>query len=155
MVVVGARRELARPIIARSFYRDLEINKIPFTTIIDMGNVKRPLEVADKRDHQDITPVQYTFCNICTCTAIFHACKNDNFQMKNWDIFLLLMRIHSQCFRAKKKNKKKNEYHCKPQFYDIKIGSKGLVTLHGPVCMMKRKRYHPMFSIFIKGQPGL
>ena len=31
--------------------------------------------------HYDDTPVQYT--------AIFHGCKNDKFQMKNCDIFLI------------------------------------------------------------------
>ena len=31
--------------------------------------------------HYDNTPMQYT--------AIFNGCKNDNFQMKNCDIFLL------------------------------------------------------------------
>ena len=31
--------------------------------------------------HYDDTPVKYT--------TIFHFCKNDNFQMKNWDIFLI------------------------------------------------------------------
>ena len=31
--------------------------------------------------HYENTPMQYT--------AIFHRCKNDNFQMKNSDIFLI------------------------------------------------------------------
>ena len=38
--------------------------------------------------HYENTPMQYT----CTCTVIFHSCKkfckNDNFQMKNSDIFI-------------------------------------------------------------------
>ena len=33
--------------------------------------------------HYDDTPVKYT------CTAIFHYCKNDNFQLKNLVIFLI------------------------------------------------------------------
>ena len=67
--------------------------------------------------------------------AIFHGCKNDNFQMKNCDIFLIfaqnidrgytLEHINEAvltctldlCFRAKK-----SEYPCKPQFYYIKVG---------------------------------
>ena len=32
--------------------------------------------------HYANTPMQYT--------AIFHGCKNDNFQMKNYDIFLFV-----------------------------------------------------------------
>ena len=32
--------------------------------------------------HSDNTPMKYT--------AIFHGCKNDNFQMKNCDMFLIL-----------------------------------------------------------------
>ena len=35
------------------------------------------------RLHYEITPIQYT------CTAIFHGHKNDNFQMKNCNIFLI------------------------------------------------------------------
>ena len=31
--------------------------------------------------HYENTPMQYT--------AIFHSCKNDNFQMKNFDIVLI------------------------------------------------------------------
>ena len=33
------------------------------------------------RYHYDKTPIQYT--------VIFHGCKNDYFQMKNYDIFLI------------------------------------------------------------------
>ena len=35
----------------------------------------------DSNFHYENTPMQYT--------AIFHCCKNDNFQMKNSDIFLI------------------------------------------------------------------
>ena len=83
-------------------------------------------------------PMQYT--------AIFHSCKNDNFQMKSCDIFLIfaqnidreytlepppsneavLTRIHNLCFRAKIR---KNEYPCKPQFYYIKVGCKGVYII--------------------------
>ena len=83
--------------------------------------------------YYDNTPIQYT--------VIFHGCKNDYFQMKNLDIFLIfaqnidygytlepprrggsneavLTSTHNLCFRAKiRKN-------CKPQFYYIKVGCK-------------------------------
>ena len=64
-------------------------------------------------------PMQYT--------AIFHGCKNDNFQMKDCDMFLIFAqnidRGYNFCFRAKIR---KNEYHCKPQFNYIKVGCKGV-----------------------------
>ena len=61
-------------------------------------------------------------------TAIFHGYKNDNFQMKNCDIFLIIAQnidcgIHNLCFGAKIR---KNVYPCKPQFYYIKVGCKGV-----------------------------
>ena len=37
--------------------------------------------LANKNQHYANTPMQYT--------AIFHGCKNDNFQMKNCDVFLI------------------------------------------------------------------
>ena len=73
--------------------------------------------------------------------AIFHGCKNDNFQMKKVDDFLIfaqnidrgytfnrlseavLTSTHNLCFRAKIR---KNVYPCKPQFYYIKVGCKGV-----------------------------
>ena len=71
--------------------------------------------------------------------AILHGCKNDNFQMKNCDIFLIfvqnidrgytleppqaLMSTHNLCFRAKVR---KNVYPSKPLFYYIKVGCKGV-----------------------------
>ena len=71
-------------------------------------------------------------------TAIFHGCNNDNFQMKNCDIFLILAQnidcgytlteavltsTHNLCLRAKIR---KNVYPCKPHFYYIKVGCKGV-----------------------------
>ena len=43
-------------------------------------------------------------------TAIFHGCKNDNFQMKINDIFLIFAQnidsgTHNLCFRAKIRKK--------------------------------------------------
>ena len=71
------------------------------------------------------TPMQHT--------AIFHGCKNVNFQMKNYNIFLIFaqnidcgytlepasMSTHNLCFRAKRR---KNVYPCTPQFRYIKMG---------------------------------
>ena len=71
-------------------------------------------------------------------TAIFHGCKNVNFQMKNYNIFLIfaqnidcgytlfeavLTSTHNLCFKVKIR---KNVYPCKPQVYYIKVGCKGL-----------------------------
>ena len=74
-------------------------------------------------------------------TAIFHGYKKDNFQMKNCDFFLIfaksincgysleppheavLTSTHNLCFRAKIR---KNVYPCKPHFYYIKEGCKGV-----------------------------
>ena len=35
--------------------------------------------------------IRFVISQTCPCniTAIFHACKNDNFQMKTFDIFLI------------------------------------------------------------------
>ena len=78
--------------------------------------------------HYKNTPMQYA--------AIFEGCKNGNFQMKNCDIFLIfaqnidcrytfvLTSTHKLCFRAKIRGK--NAYLCKPQFYYIKVGCKGV-----------------------------
>ena len=66
-------------------------------------------------------------------TAIFHGCKNDHFQMNVLNIFLIfaqnidseavLTSTHNQCFGAKIR---KIVYLCKPQFYYIKVGCKGV-----------------------------
>ena len=69
------------------------------------------------------TSVQYT--------AIYHGCKTGNFQFKFWDFFLIFdQNIDCEytlepplCFRAKIR---KNVYPCKPQFYYIKVGCKGV-----------------------------
>ena len=70
-------------------------------------------------------PMQYT--------AIFHGCKIDNFQMKSCDIFLIfaqnidceavLTSTHNLCLEQKYE---KNVCPCKPQFYYIKVGCKGV-----------------------------
>ena len=51
-------------------------------------------------------------------TAIFQGCKKDNFQMKNCD------ENPQSMFWSK--NKKNNVYPCKPEFYYIKVGCKGV-----------------------------
>ena len=78
--------------------------------------------------HYDNTPMQYT--------VIFDSCKNDNFQMKNCDMFLIfaqnidcgysvrrfLQEYPQSMFRAKIRI----HVHVFPQFYYIKVGVKGL-----------------------------
>ena len=75
-------------------------------------------------------------------TVIFHSCENDNFQMKNCDIFLIFAQNIDRGYKLappqwgssneypwsmfKSKNKKKHAYPCKPQFYYIKVGCKGV-----------------------------
>ena len=57
-------------------------------------------------------------------TAIFHGCKNYNFQMKIFDKSeAVLTSNHNLCFGAKIR---KLVYPCKPQFYYIKVGCKGV-----------------------------
>ena len=51
---------------------------------------------------------------------------------QNIDREAVLTCTHNLCFRAKIR---KNEYPCKPQFYNIKMGCKGS-SLHGLVFMM-------------------
>ena len=73
-------------------------------------------------------------------TAIFHCCENVNFPFKIFEFFFLifaqnidrgytleppqvLTSTHNQCFGAKIR---KNVYPCKPPFYFIKVGCKGV-----------------------------
>ena len=68
-------------------------------------------------------------------TAIFHGCKNVHFQMIFFNIFLFLLKTLIVGTRGGSneypqsmfwsKNKKK-VYPCKPQFYYIKVGCKGV-----------------------------
>ena len=85
------------------------------------------------RYHYANTSMQYT--------AIFHGCKKRQFSVEFiFDIFYIfaqnidcgyslepseavLTSTHNLCFRAKIR---KNEYPCKPQFYCIKVGCKGV-----------------------------
>ena len=76
--------------------------------------------------------------------------------MKNYDFFLIfapkidrgyteavLTFTHDLCFRAKLR---KNVYHCKPQFYYIKVGYKGVyITLTCNHNARKTKRCVMMF----------
>ena len=75
-------------------------------------------------------------------TAIFHGCKNDNFQMKFSDIFLIFAQNIDCGYTLEppqrggsneypqsmfwSKNKKEMYSPCKPQFYYIKVGCKGV-----------------------------
>ena len=67
-------------------------------------------------------------------TAIFHGSKNENFYIKIDFFFIFAQNTncgytleppqgHNLCFRAKIR---KNVYPCKPQFYYIKVGCKGV-----------------------------
>ena len=76
-------------------------------------------------------------------SAIFHSCKKFNFQMIFFNIFLIfaqtlivgkrqnrlseavLTSTRNLCFRAKMR---KNVYPCKPQFYYIEVGCKGVYS---------------------------
>ena len=58
---------------------DNEENTLNQTSIIALEC--HSLAVLHKTVHYDYTPMQYI--------AIFHSCKNDNFQIKNCDIFLV------------------------------------------------------------------
>ena len=79
--------------------------------------------------HYAITPMQYI--------AIFHGCKNVNFQMKNYYIFLIFAQNIDCAYTLELEAvllKEKNVYPCTPQFYYIKEGCKGV--LHGHVFVM-------------------
>ena len=53
-------------------------------------------------DYEILTTIgKMDFCFItitCNIYCVFHGCKNDNFQMKNSDIFLFLIKIHHNLF---------------------------------------------------------
>ena len=76
--------------------------------------------------HYENTPMQYT--------AIFHCCKNVNFQMKMFNIFLLFAQ-----------NIENNIYPGKPQFYYIKVGCKGVfitrTCLHDAIKIVIKYRF--------------
>ena len=75
-------------------------------------------------------------------TAIFHGCKNDNFQMKFFYIFLIFAQNIDCGYTLEppqrggsneytqsmfwSKNKKKYVYPSKPHFFYIKVGCKGV-----------------------------
>ena len=85
-------------------------------------------------DHYENTPIQIH--------RKFHLPKTENFQVKTSDIFRISAQnidcgyslepprrggsneYHNLCFLSR--NKKKNVYPCKPQFYYIKVGFKGV-----------------------------
>ena len=75
-------------------------------------------------------------------TAIFHGCKNDNFQMIFLNVFLIFAQNIDCGYTLEppqrggsneypqsmfwSKNKKKYEYPSKPHFFYIKVGCKGV-----------------------------
>ena len=84
--------------------------------------------------HYENTPIQIYWK--------FHHQKNENFQMKNSDIFLISAQNIDCVYSLEpprwggsngypqsmflSRNKKNNVYPCKPQFYYIKVGFKGV-----------------------------
>ena len=76
--------------------------------------------------HYKNIPMQYT--------AIFQGCKNYNFQMKKCSIFHILLKTlrggsneyPRSVFYCKNKKIMYTPDPCEPQFYFIKVGSKGL-----------------------------
>ena len=65
----------------------------------------------------------------CNILQFFTVVKKDNFQMKNCVVFLIfayeavLTSTHNLCFGEKIR---KIVYPCKPRFYYIKVGCKGV-----------------------------
>ena len=85
------------------------------------------------KSHYANTPMQYT--------AIFQRCKNVHFQMKIFDIFLTFAQNIDCGYTLEPPNRggsneypqsmfwsknKKKVYPCKPPFYYIKVGCKGV-----------------------------
>ena len=67
--------------------------------------------------HYENLPMQYT--------KTFLALKFENFQLKIFDIFSYFCSNEYPQSMFWSKNKKR-VYHCKPQFYYIKVGYKGV-----------------------------
>ena len=64
-------------------------------------------------------------------TAIFHGCKNDNFQKKTHDIFLIFAQnidfgytFEPTIYVLEQNKKKKYVYPCEPEVYYINVGCK-------------------------------
>ena len=97
----------------------------------------------DQRElHYDNTPIQYT--------VIFSAAKNDNFLLKNLDIFLIFAQ-NTECVYTlggsneyqklmfKSKNKGGGDVNfgpCKPQFYYINSRNHGMAKLLSYECFL-------------------
>ena len=69
-----------------------------------------------------VTLREYAYSNILKIVRQ----KNENFQMKNSDIFSYFCSKHRLWVLVLSRNKKNNAYPCKPQFYYIKVGFKGV-----------------------------
>ena len=84
-----------------------------------LAHIASSLELFET-DHYANMSVQYT--------AIFHGCKNDNFQMKFFDIFLIFAQ-NIDCGYTLEPPQQKYEkivYPSKPHFFYIKVGCKGV-----------------------------
>ena len=105
-----------------------------------MGRRLRPshgTHTGYKAAHYGNTPIQIY--------RKFHLLKTENFQTKNFDIFHISVQNIDCGYSLEpprrggsneypqsmflSRNKKNNEYPCKPQFYYIKVGFKGVKTI--------------------------
>ena len=76
---------------------------------------KCQLALFESAEHYENTAIQYT--------VIFHGCKNDYFQKKNCDSFLIFAQKHRSLVHVRTASL---VYPSKPQFYYIKVGCKGV-----------------------------
>ena len=71
--------------------------------------------------------------------------KTENFQIKNFDIFhISAQNIDYGTIYVLSRNKKNNVYSCKPQFYYIKVGFKGVNIIQA--C------FHNVYLLFVRLQ---
>ena len=137
---VSKRRLYCTPYCSVSFVSTILSQKTtglrPYLTLILKSMASQFGGTGKRSDHYANMSVQYT--------AIFHSCKNLNFQLKKCVIFLtfaqnidcwyteaVLTSTHNQCFKSKSKKK---VYPSKPQFYYIKA----VCILYGHVSMIRR-----------------
>ena len=86
-------------------------------------------------NHYENTPLQIQ------CILKISPAKTESFQIKNSDSFP----ISAQSMFLSR-NKKNNVYTCKPQFYCIKVGFKGVKIIY--VCFRDVKPITAVFFLF-------
>ena len=89
------------------------INNKKQDRVVRLRHPRRGQDQGKGVQHYANTPMQYT--------TIFHGCKNVHFQMIQTEA--VLTSTHNLCFGAKIN---KRLYPCKPQFFYIKVGCKGV-----------------------------